>query len=492
VLTPFAIDQFGGLNLAADPTELGTGGATDLQNVDFDRPGQLRTRDGVTTAATITATKAGGMAAFETSTLSQAVVGYDSGGTHTYDARTVATGASVATAAPAASAVSAARFGDTTHDRLYIANGVDTMWRWDGAAFTQPAGMPVAKFATVKPDTSRLVGANLSTNTSRIMFSDPGAPETWPAVNWVDLTPGDGSGINGLAAWRELLFAFKRDRFFVFGVEGTLSDGTPVFYNRPVDRYGTALPPVSGDEGVYFCDGRTIWVTTGGVPTRISYPIERFLLSETTLGGSTVGTAAPVLGYADGRLYVTCSTATGSLGRLTLVYDPKVNAWMMFTYQTGTLGNGYVIALHRAASAPPTTYCFDGGGGVNPKLFSLVPGATADDATAIPWSYTTGYSSAGGYFRQRIVSSGVRKKHFKTDILGTATNAVTHQVLALNARANDVADTGGTVTLGSSATARGSRRRGARGTHFAQKLSGSGSATISNVTYYVSEIGQDS
>jgi hypothetical protein len=257
-----------------------------------------------------------------------------------------------------------------------------------------------------------------------------------------------------------------------------------VFYNRPVDRYGTALPPVSGDEGVYFCDGRTIWVTTGGVPTRISYPIERFLLSETTLGGSTVGTAAPVLGYADGRLYVTCSTATGSLGRLTLVYDPKVNAWMMFTYQTGTLGNGYVIALHRAASAPPTTYCFDGGGGVNPKLFSLVPGATADDAAAIPWSYTTGYSSAGGYFRQRIVSSGVRKKHFKTDILGTATNAVTHQVLALNARANDVADTGGTVTLGSSATARGSRRRGARGTHFAQKLSGTGPGDcISRLTH---------
>jgi hypothetical protein len=47
-LTPFPLEQFGGLNVAADPVDIGLSGAVDLLNVDFGRLGALRTRPGAT------------------------------------------------------------------------------------------------------------------------------------------------------------------------------------------------------------------------------------------------------------------------------------------------------------------------------------------------------------------------------------------------------------------------------------------------------------
>jgi hypothetical protein len=41
--------SFGGLNLRDDPQQVGLSGAIDLKNVDFDRPGQVRSRDGTAT-----------------------------------------------------------------------------------------------------------------------------------------------------------------------------------------------------------------------------------------------------------------------------------------------------------------------------------------------------------------------------------------------------------------------------------------------------------
>jgi hypothetical protein len=44
--TPYVIQNFRGLRLDVDPQELGLNGAVDLLNVDFDRPGMVRTRFG--------------------------------------------------------------------------------------------------------------------------------------------------------------------------------------------------------------------------------------------------------------------------------------------------------------------------------------------------------------------------------------------------------------------------------------------------------------
>jgi hypothetical protein len=163
------------------------------------------------------------------------------------------------------------------------------------------------------------------------------------------------------------------------------------------------------------------------------------------------------------------------------VWDTTTNAWTL---------QAYAKTLSTLPLLAPTHGSDLFFGATDGNIYQIAPSHTDDNGTAIAWSYTTGYSSAGGYFRQRIVSSGERKKHFKTDILGSGT--VTHQLLTLNGRPNDVADTGAAVTLGTApAIARGSRRRGARGTHFAHKLSGSGAAAVSGLTYWLSEISLD-
>jgi hypothetical protein len=86
-LTPYTVERFGALNLVDDPLEVGATGATEVVNVDFDRQGRVRTRDGYLNVVVLTGTSADGLATFENSAgLKQFVVAYQNGGTKKYEA----------------------------------------------------------------------------------------------------------------------------------------------------------------------------------------------------------------------------------------------------------------------------------------------------------------------------------------------------------------------------------------------------------------------
>ncbi|MBW3593776.1 MAG: hypothetical protein KY396_08780 [Actinobacteria bacterium] len=62
-MQPYAqqpVVEFGGLNLRDDPQEVGWQGAIDLLNIDLDRRGRVRQRDGVAVFATPPAAGANG------------------------------------------------------------------------------------------------------------------------------------------------------------------------------------------------------------------------------------------------------------------------------------------------------------------------------------------------------------------------------------------------------------------------------------------------
>lgn len=443
--TPFIIDRFGGLNVADDPTDVGAEGATDLLNVDLFPSGRLRCRCGYSLIKSIGAvTTAGGLAAFEKSDgTSQVVVAYDLNGTKKLDAYASTGGAAVSTATPTAIAMSTVRWGDPTSEYLYIANGADTIWRWTGAAFSKPAGMPTATYLTVAPASNRLVTANLSGLPSRVLFSDAGAPETFTydtvpnpdTGSYVDLTPGDGSVITGLAAFSGQVYAFKKARFFVFTTESTSATGKPIFNYRPVDGYGALVPPVAGDEGVFFFDGQSIWLTTGDVPTRISRPIEPILrgtggsisvpaLSQTLL-------ASVRMFYSLGRLFVRIPGATGSF-TTTLIYDPKLGAWTSYFTESPV---EWVATVKPASTEQKFTYFF---GGLLGDVNKFDPALTVDASSvvSIPWRWTSGATDMGEPARVKVTLEsriwGVGSAALAVGVDGGAIDAGSQLTLGVN------------------------------------------------------------
>lgn len=461
---PFVIERFGALNLTDDPTELGpAGGATDLVNVDFDKRGRLRTRDGFTRAKALTMTAEEGLAVYDGIVTKHFVVGYTNGGTSTYAAYTAAGGAAVASTAVSAGSIGAVQFGTPTVTRLYLTNGLDTVWRWSGAAFSQPAGMPIASFLATNPARNRLVAGALGSSVSRVKFSDAGDAETWPATNFIDLAPGD-SFITSLQNWQNLLFVFKANRFFVFYGESVDGGGNPVFNYRTIDGFG-GYGAIAGDEGVYFGDGRTIWLTTGDIPRRVSEPIEPFLRGIESVNGETVSQSTLLThrySYSLGRLYVSMTTSGGS--RRTLVYDPKLNTWTLYS-----LSVSFARTMTSLSSQDKTFWLSTSG-------VESFDGAATDNGSDISWSHKSGKyplsdpgrvavtleSSVTGYSTTGTVSLGIDTDSF-TGIGGTATISGTPPV-----------------------PVEGYVQKDQEGKLFQHTLSGTVPTTISRVTHYVS------
>lgn len=413
-------EKFGGLNLLADPFEVGAGAAVDLVNVDFDKQGRVRTRDGFARIASVTMTTPYSIAAYNrTVGARQLILGYDASGTQRFHAYS-STGTSVASQTVTIGEITGAVLaGTASTEYFYVANGADTLWRWTGSAWSQPASMPDPIYLARAPVSGRLVAANLPGNTSRVMFSAADNPESWPANNYVDLVMGDGQ-INALVAWGTNLYAFKGNRHFIFYGESTDADGNPIFNYRPVEGHG-ALDAAAGFEGVYFTDGRSVWVTTGGQPTRISEPIEPYLRGQVTLASTTVDLSALAnslqVTYSVGRLFFSVPITGG--GTRTLVFDPQSGTWTLYSLDLSRLCES------RAGVSRQESYFLSSAG------MEKFDGTTTDNGTAIDWSYKSGRYPLAERKRVAItpasslVGSGTVTLALDSDCFSTQTGSVT-------------------------------------------------------------------
>lgn len=477
-LQPFTIETFGSLDITTDPFELGANGATNASNVDYDRPGRVRSRYGNTLVKNVGSVNAiSGLAAFETSSgsLSQLIVKYQT----TVPANVLAAynstgGAAVASAVPGAgnTPLSAVRWGDPTNERLYIADTTGT-WRWTGAAFSQPGGtLPDSDFLAVTPRSNRLAVA-VNSSPSRVAFSGAGTPETFGANDFVTLTPGDGSRITGLVSVQDKVVAFKRDRMFVFTGESVDGTGSPVFDYFPIERYGALVPPAVGDEGVYFFDGRVVWLWNGaGMPTRISAPIEPFLDGTGTINGGTGDYAvifATQMWYSNGRLWMSVPSSLSSTVRATLVYHARTQTWTSYSMPVGG------VATLRATSKQPITYWQTGDIAAAMAIYRVDPTVSTDDGTAIAWSHQTG--------KYPLANPGLVAVTDVQSLVGTGT-----VTLAID---SDLYPTQtASATLGTAPTpAEGwPQPLDQEGTWLQTTLSGSGPASVSRLNHYVSSV----
>lgn len=421
-LDPFGpIERFAGLNLAADIEEIGFDGAIDLLDVDLDDRGRLRTRTGYSLFSTAPDTGS-----------PQPLAPYYRGSNPTQILTVTAAGNTIAINSNDATIIatdtgSAARqfaaVGTPTASYMYFTRAVASIRRWDGTTFTSPAGMPAGmRYITVAPGDQRLVvaGGYASTNPSRVQFSDaptvsaPNAVETWGANNYVELSPGDGENITGLATWQNYLFAFKQSKLFVFYGNSTDATGQPVFNYREINagvghEGGTlAIAP----EGVYFVHSSGVYLTNGsGVPRKVSEAIEPLFaqrgLSSFYSGGSFTNISSLKLVYHRGRLIL-------SDGSYTFVYDPQTEWWLRWSIGI----QGAASFSSNLKSTPGTANLWFNGTVVGASgLFRGFATQTTDNGSTIVGVYQSGFSDMGEPAREKTIR--------ETEVVGAGNVALT-------------------------------------------------------------------
>jgi hypothetical protein len=376
----------GGLNLTDGADVVSPDQAVDLLNVVFLPQGGVRQRDGYQrfSASELTNRPDSLGAHYESDGTRQLLVG---NGTRIDALNT--SGTSIANVAPTASPQNFVRFAAPGTEHTLIANGTDTVRRWDGAAFSTPAytgTTPTTRYLAVQSTDNRLVAARTAANPDRVLFSDPGVPTTFGVNNYVDLHPGSGEPITALVAWREYVFAFKETEYFVFQGTSTSSTGTPIFNVRPVSSMaGSVGAACAAPEGVYFLDRRGVYLTTGQAPQLVSGQLDPLFLGGASLyyQGGVIDTSlltSARLWWAQGRLYLAFST-TSANNRLA-VYSPRDGWWTLFDIPAAAItsfrpGTREEVVFAYASGLKHVARYYEGSGYLADDLTTTGTGGTA-------------------------------------------------------------------------------------------------------------------
>ncbi|MHB8172101.1 MAG: hypothetical protein ACYDG6_11270 [Thermincolia bacterium] len=161
-------------------------------------------------------------------------------------------------------------FMDTLSDTLMIVNGIDTPKKWDGstASASDLGGSPPRGeyIATHKNRVFLLLK-------SRLWFSDVLNNESWPVLNFIDISPNDGDRGTGLLRSSDYLLIAKRRSIYIL-----VGDSSTNFAVRRIQSDSGCLAPRSlclvnelasfvGSDGVYFCDLATVTLASERIKT---------------------------------------------------------------------------------------------------------------------------------------------------------------------------------------------------------------------------------
>lgn len=459
-LESLVVDRFLGLTLPEDPEEVGFKQALDMANVDINRRGRLRTRDGYE-VLTDEPSEDGAYRLIYPVDDQVLLASTTVGGGDLVDAINDGVLSETDTGVGVSSFASVGNEDDGRF--IYIALGGNGIRRYDVAGETfQTAGLDdiPAQFLAVQSPSNRLVAAY----GDRVRFSAPGDPETFdddPVTgDWVDITPGDGESISGIATWLNLIFVFKETKFAVFTGNTVNSIGRAEFNYRMVDtgvgcvRDTTHPHSVTtvAPEGVYFGHESGIYLTTGGDPTPVSKAIEPLIYGDVPVEFNGISNVTPMaLAYQHRRLYMVASD--GDSNEL-YVFDLDEGVWLRWTLSV----NGITAYKGRLFVSLTTS-----------NDLAEITGTT-DGGAAIEWNWSSGYSDLG--------TPEVKSLQWSY-LWGSGT--VTLQV----AKDHGDLDTGSALTLGTAPAVVETIQRFSRdGRFFRFGISGTGPASVNRVIFY--------
>lgn len=474
-------ERFGGLNLVSDPQEAGAEQALSCLNVALDRNGRLRSRDGYDVLYAST----GAVSALHPVSTDVVLAAFGASNVRAVD---LGSGTSLANVALTSSVSSFASAG--TAGGVYFTDGTSTqIRRYQAGAFSSPAGLASyeGNFLAVQPLEDRLVIADAN-NTDRLWFSDPSTPETITYTagppetgNFVDLTPGDGEAITGMAVYGTELFVFKQTKFFVFYGNSTDSTGGSVFNYRMIDTGigcdALVLPSKTTAvhaTGVYFIAADGVYRTTGGPPVKVSSAIDPVFkgmnlpvpVPFTAVASDSIGTWYH-LAVARDELFASGARADGS-GPLQFVLDLRSGTWTVYDWPATSVLDGSLLADSTNFRGSLVLGFLAGSIAKSSKAF------TDDEGVAISWHHQSGYYDLG---------SQNSKRTRQTVLWGSGSPTVSVFTDHVNTDANAAA-----VTLGAAPViVRGRHRKAYRGVLFSHKLSGSSAATVHRIGHTVAD-----
>ncbi len=437
--TPFVFDDFGGgLNLRDKADRLAPNESLNCRDVVFTDKGAVLQRPGFEelTGTALTNVAESLHPFYTTSGTAQLLAGCGTRLEAIATDGTVTASATGLTASASGFYWDFCRVGTASAETAYAGNGQQVLEKWTGSAWSSVSNTPKAGALCVTPSSNRLVatrfqgttggptGGASTSNPSRVYFSDPGAPETWTASNYIDLDPGDGEAIQAAVTWREYVFVFKETKFYVFTEESTDADGNPIFNYRKVDTgigMCASRAIVTNEDGVYFANEGGVYLTTGEAPTKLSGVVDHIFLANNpqafwqygTLGGSTKSDMA--MGIWQNLLLLAWQDTSGA--HRTLVYDTENGWWSLWVpnnamkcFSTFRPDSSEVLVFGQLGSSSKKVQMMDGT-------------ATSDNGTAIASFWRTGFYDLG-------ISEVKRIRQAKVWGSGTATFQVVSDFLA--------------------------------------------------------------
>lgn len=369
-------DFTGGLNLRADPFQLGVNESPDLLNVDIDPRGGFSSR--------------GGFQRYNTS-----AIGSISNGSFTPEKiynwqnatpqLVVAANGKVYTASgtsftdttittTSAEGASFAHWTTSSNSVLYVASGTgtSTMSKWDGSTKTSltasgsgawqdslasPNGthMPRADHCAVHVDRMWVASTYEGTTAykNRVRFSHPNFPESWRDADYIDIV-GGGNGITALVPYGGALLVFKANSVHaIYGYDTdtfqvvtlTESIGVPTSHCVAATERGLFL--FHWPEGLFMFDGQGF--------------VDMFekLRPLVTLGELNSGAVGKIwLSQANSKIWLSLPVGTSATNpTATFVYDPTIRAWTRYQCSDGSglacltdfvasNGDRFYLALH--------------------------------------------------------------------------------------------------------------------------------------------------
>ena len=330
----------GGLNSTAGPLSLEDNESPDLQNVDFNKFGSVVKRNGYTALNTsaITGTpNSDGLYWFE----------YDDSGTTTRKLVNIAEGklykqdALDGTWDDETNGLTITKDNTcdfaTFLDTLYVVNGTDTPFEWDGDASsattsTLPTNVTIPKY--VAEFNNYLFYGHVTVSSvafkSRIYWSNIKSTATWSATHFIDVAKEDGQEITGLKVLGERLIIFKTRSIYTLYFTGDadipfiLPGGGKTHSSVGCVGAGTIQEVDNGlvflsSDGFYFFDGNNSFKISDKITTTLlGYNNTRF----------SVGTS--LVQKTKNRYWCALTTSGGSTNDRIVVWDYFNNAWTVY------------------------------------------------------------------------------------------------------------------------------------------------------------------
>jgi hypothetical protein len=302
---------------------------------------------------------------------------------------------------------------------------------------TVSASIPDGRYLGVTPVSQRLVVSGNPSAQGRVYFSDPAAPTTFAADNYVDI--GNSSGVQ--VAWGDALFVSGNSYWAVFYGESTDATGNPIFNYRTAETPANIRSACAAPDGVYYSTTEGIYRTTGGQSVKVSGPLDDWFMGRTE--SSFTGRAH--------RQTTSSDRLTASSDRLYFAHGGNlVSQWSVWVMELSTGEWTYWelptknFAAGRRDPAEPYSLFFFGDEQSNVAEVFRLPeydndNLTTDDGAAIASHYTSGRLG---------VADGQQADVRDFDVYGsgTVTLALAADGGSINSTANGDGTVGGAIS----------------------------------------------